>query len=71
LATPIPGTDFWSWANKNGQWLGYDNGELLDWPIDDVEGAYPVFETPDFTAKQRREAFRKTRKYLTKKKLLL
>jgi radical SAM superfamily enzyme YgiQ (UPF0313 family) len=71
LATPIPGTDFWSWVNKNGHWLGYDNAELLDWPIDDVEGAHPVFETPDFTAKQRTEAFRKTRKYLTKKKLLL
>jgi radical SAM superfamily enzyme YgiQ (UPF0313 family) len=71
LATPIPGTEFWSWVNKNGDWLGYDREELLDWPIDDVEDAYPVFETPDFTAKQRTETFRKTRKYLTEKKLLL
>jgi radical SAM superfamily enzyme YgiQ (UPF0313 family) len=71
LATPIPGTEFWSWVNKNGHWLGYDREELLDWPIDDVEDAYPVFETPDFTAKERTDTFRKTRKYLTEKKLLL
>jgi radical SAM superfamily enzyme YgiQ (UPF0313 family) len=71
LATPIPGTEFWSWVNKNGHWLGYDREELLDWPIDDVENAYAVFETPSFTAKQRTEAFKKTRKYLEKKKLLL
>jgi len=71
LATPIPGTEFWSWVNKNGDWLGYDREELLDWPIDDVEDAYPVFETLDFSAKQRTEIFRKTRKYLTNKKLLL
>jgi radical SAM superfamily enzyme YgiQ (UPF0313 family) len=71
LATPIPGTEFWSWVNKNGDWLSHDREELLDWPIDDVENAYPVFETPDFTAKQRKAAFRKIRKYLTKKKLLI
>jgi radical SAM superfamily enzyme YgiQ (UPF0313 family) len=71
LATPIPGTEFWSWVNKNGRWLSYDREELLDWPIDDVEDAYPVFETLDFTAKQRTEAFRKTRKYLAEKRLLL
>ena len=69
LATPIPGTEFWSWANKNGHWLDYNPEELLDWPIDDVEDAYPVFETPDFTAKQRIEAYRKTRKYLAGKLL--
>jgi histone acetyltransferase (RNA polymerase elongator complex component) len=55
LATPIRGTEFWSWAYKNGDWLGYDREELLDWPVDDVEDAYTVFETPDFTAKQRIE----------------
>lgn len=71
LATPIPGTAFWSWVDKNGHWLGYDRRELLDWPIDDVENAYPVFETPDFTEKQRIEAYRKTRKYLARKKLLM
>jgi radical SAM superfamily enzyme YgiQ (UPF0313 family) len=71
LATPIPGTEFWSWVNKNGRWLGHDRIELLDWPIDDIEDAYAVFETLDFTAKQRTEAFRKTRKYLAEKKLLL
>jgi len=71
LATPIPGTEFWSWVEKNGLWLGCDNTELLDWPIDDAEDAYPVFETVDFTARQRTETFRKTRKFLTEKKLLL
>lgn len=71
LATPIPGTEFWSWVNKNGHWLGHDREELLDWPIDDVEDAYPVFETPEFTATQRIEAYRETRKYLAKKKLLM
>jgi radical SAM superfamily enzyme YgiQ (UPF0313 family) len=71
LATPIPGTEFWSWVDKNGNWLDHDREELLDWPLDDVENAYPVFETADFTAKQRKEAFKKTRKYLTKKKLLI
>jgi anaerobic magnesium-protoporphyrin IX monomethyl ester cyclase len=71
LATPIPGTEFWDWVEKNGHWLGHDREELSDWPIDDVEDAFPVFDTPDFTAEQRTEAYRKTRKYLTRKKLLL
>jgi radical SAM superfamily enzyme YgiQ (UPF0313 family) len=71
LATPIPGTEFWSWVNKNGEWLGHDREELLDWPIDDIEEAYSVFETQDFTAKQRTEVFRETRKYLKKKRLLV
>jgi radical SAM superfamily enzyme YgiQ (UPF0313 family) len=69
LATPIPGTEFWSWVDENGHWIGYDREELLDWPIDDVEEAYPVFETPEFTGKQRIEAYRKIRKYLAKKLL--
>ena len=69
LATPIPGTELWSWVEENGQWTGSDREELLDWPIDDVEGAYPVFETPEFTCKQRIEAYRKIRKYLGKKLL--
>jgi len=71
LATPIPRTEFWSWVNKNGKWLNYDREELLDWPIDDAEDAYPVFETPEFTAKQRTETYRRTRKYLAEKKLAL
>jgi anaerobic magnesium-protoporphyrin IX monomethyl ester cyclase len=71
LATPIPGTEFWSWVDKSGHWLGYDREELLDWPVDDVEDTYPVFETADFTAKQRIEAYRETRKYFVKKKLLI
>jgi anaerobic magnesium-protoporphyrin IX monomethyl ester cyclase len=70
IATPIPGTELWGWVEKNGRWLGYDREELLDWPIDDVDDAFPVFETPEFTAKQRIEAYRKTRKYLAKKRLL-
>ena len=71
LATPIPGTELWNWVNKNGHWLTHDQKELLDWPIDDVEDAYPVFETPEFTAEQRKEAFQETRKYLAKNRLLL
>jgi radical SAM superfamily enzyme YgiQ (UPF0313 family) len=69
LATPIPGTEFWRWVDENGHWIGSDREELLDWPIDDVEGAYPVFETSEFTGKQRTEAYRKIRKYLVKKLL--
>jgi radical SAM superfamily enzyme YgiQ (UPF0313 family) len=71
LATPIPGTEFWRWANENGHWLTQGQNELLDWPVDDVEDAYPVFETPEFTAEQRKKAFRGTRKYLAKNRLLL
>ena len=71
LATPIPGTEFWCWVDKSGHWLGYDREELLNWPVDDVEDTYPVFETADFTAKQRIEAYRETRRYLAKKKLLI
>jgi radical SAM superfamily enzyme YgiQ (UPF0313 family) len=71
LATPISGTEFWRWVDKNGRWLSQDRRELLDWPIDDVEDAYPVFETPEFTAEQRKQAFWETRKYLAKNRLLL
>jgi hypothetical protein len=44
------------WVDENGHWIGYDREELPDWPIDDVEEAYPVFETPEFIGKQRIEA---------------
>ena len=70
MATPLLGTKFWDWVEKNGRWLDYDREELLDWPIDDVEEAYPVFETPDFTADERVKAYRKTRNLLRKKGLL-
>ncbi len=70
MATPLLGTKFWDWVEKNGCWLDYDREELLDWPIDDVEEAYPVFETPDFTADERIKAYRKTRNLLKKKGLL-
>ena len=67
MATPLLGTKFWDWVEKNGSWLDYDREELLDWPIDDVEDAYPVFETLEFTAEERLEAYRKTRLLLNKK----
>ncbi len=70
MATPILGTKFWDWVEKNGRWLDYDREELLDWPIDDVEESYPVFETPDFTAAERIKAYQKTRNLLNKKGLL-
>jgi radical SAM superfamily enzyme YgiQ (UPF0313 family) len=70
MATPILGTKFWDWVEKNGCWLDYDREEFLDWPIDDVEEAYPVFETPDFTADERIKTYRKTRHLLKKKGLL-
>ncbi len=70
MATPLLGTKFWSWVEKNGSWLDYDREELLDWPIDDVKEAYPVFETSDFTADERIEAYRKTRNFLKKSGLL-
>jgi anaerobic magnesium-protoporphyrin IX monomethyl ester cyclase len=71
MATPLMGTGFWDWVEKNGRWLGYDREELLDWPIDDTDEAYPVFETSDFSADERVRAYRKTRKFLKEKGLLL
>jgi anaerobic magnesium-protoporphyrin IX monomethyl ester cyclase len=71
MATPLLGTTFWDWVENNGNWLGHDREELLDWPIDDTEEAYPVFETSDFSADERVRAYRKTRKSLEKRGLLL
>lgn len=71
MATPILGTEFWDWVEKNGYWLDYDKEELLDWPIDDVKESYPVFETSDFTADERIRAYRKTRNLLKEKRLLI
>ena len=71
MATPLMGTGFWDWVEKNGQWLGYDREELLDWPIDDTDESYPVFETSDFSADERVRAYRKTRNSLREKGLLL
>jgi anaerobic magnesium-protoporphyrin IX monomethyl ester cyclase len=71
MATPIFGTKLWDWVDENGRWLDYDTEELLDWPVDDVVGAYPVFETPDFTAEERTEAYRKARSFLEEKKLVI
>lgn len=70
MATPLPGTKFWNWVEENGRWLANDSEELLDWPIDDVIDAYPVFETPEFTAAERVEAYRKIRNLLANKGLL-
>jgi radical SAM superfamily enzyme YgiQ (UPF0313 family) len=71
MATPLLGTKFWDWVDKNGQWLDYDREELLDWPVDDTDMAYPVFETPEFTAEKRTKAYWKTRNILRKRGLLL
>lgn len=71
LATPIFGTPFWDWVEQNGRWLNFDKEELLDWPVDDVSGAYPVFETLEFTAKQRIQAYKKVRTFLEEKELII
>jgi radical SAM superfamily enzyme YgiQ (UPF0313 family) len=71
MATPILGTPFWDWAEKNGCWLDYDTEELLDWPVDDVAGAYPVFETADFTANERTEAYMKARGFFEENGLII
>jgi anaerobic magnesium-protoporphyrin IX monomethyl ester cyclase len=71
MATPILGTKLWDWVDKNGSWLDYDTEELLDWPVDDVAGAYPVFESRDFTAEERTEAYRKVRLFLEEKELVI
>ena len=71
MATPLLGTKFWDWVEKNGRWLGYDREELLDWPIDDTDEAYPVFETSDFSADQRIRAYQKTRNILKEKGLII
>ena len=44
--------------------------EFFDWPIDDVDEAYPVFETKDFSANERMEAYNKIRNFLKEKELL-
>jgi len=71
MATPLMGTGFWDWVEKNGRWLGYDREELLDWPIDDSDESFPVFETADFSADQRIRAYRKTRTFLKKRGLII
>lgn len=71
MATPLRDTKFWDWVENNGSWLGYDQEELVDWPVDDTDEAYPVFETSDFSADERVKAYRKTRKFLEEKGLLL
>jgi radical SAM superfamily enzyme YgiQ (UPF0313 family) len=71
MAIPILGTPFWNWVEKNGSWLNYDNEEFLDWPIDDIDQAYPVFETKDFSANERIEGYNKIRNFLKEKELLL
>lgn len=71
MATPIMGTPFWDWVETSGQWLGYDREELLDWPIDDTEEAYPIFETSDFSAEERVRAYLKTRRFLEARGILL
>jgi anaerobic magnesium-protoporphyrin IX monomethyl ester cyclase len=71
MATPLMGTKFWDWVETNVRWLDYDYEELLDWPIDDTDEAYPVFETPDFTAEERTEAYRKTRNLLRNRGFLI
>lgn len=71
MATPLLGTKFWDWVEKNGRWLDYDREELLDWPVDDTDETYPVFETPDFTAKQRSEAYQKIRNFLKIRGIIL
>ena len=59
------------WVDKNGRWLDYDREELLDWPVDDVAGAYPVFETADFTAEERIRAYNKVRCFLDENGLVI
>ena len=71
MATPIFGTPFWNWVENNGNWLDFDTEELLDWPVDDIAGSYPVFETVDFTAKERIKAYIKVRNYLEENALLI
>jgi anaerobic magnesium-protoporphyrin IX monomethyl ester cyclase len=44
LATPYPGTAFWHWVEKHGDFLGV--------PYRDYEQV-PVFETPEFSAQDR------------------
>ncbi len=71
MATPILGTKFWDWVERNGRWLDYDQEELLDWPVDDTDKAYTVFETPNFSAEERTEAYQRTRKLLRNRGLLM
>jgi radical SAM superfamily enzyme YgiQ (UPF0313 family) len=71
MATPILGTPFWDWVEQNGRWLNCDHEELLDWPIDDVEGAYSVFETSDFTAQERKAAYNMVRSFLDRRGLII
>ena len=71
MATPLLGTKFWDWVETNGRWLDYDHEELLDWPIDDTDEAYPAFETSDFSADERIKAYRKARNFLKENGLII
>jgi len=51
-------------------WLDYDQEELRDWPLDDTDGAYRVWN-PDFIANETTEAFWKVRAFLKEKGLVI
>ncbi len=53
MATPFPHTELWDWVNENGRWLR-DFRNAAPSGIEEV-----VFDTPDYPADKRKEAFRK------------
>lgn len=53
LATPFPHTELWDWVNENGRWLK-DFRNAAPSAVEEV-----AFDTPDYPAEKRKEAFRK------------
>jgi radical SAM superfamily enzyme YgiQ (UPF0313 family) len=65
-AEPYPGTEFFDWIKKNGTFLS-EPEEYLNSRSRWEES--PIFETPDFTSKERIKAFNEG-EYLVTKKLI-
>lgn len=57
MALPYPGTRLWGYIEQNGRWL------TPDYLGFDHMSAEPVFETPEFTAGQRRSAYAEAQAY--------
>ena len=55
MLVPYPGTRLWQWVREQGRFLrGFEEGTHF---ADTAAGVQSVFETPDFTAAQRRRVY--------------
>ena len=63
LAIPYPKTELWDYVEKNGRFLKTDYTQFHHFSDE------PIFETDDFTAEERAEAYRTARKFTLKNRL--